>query len=103
MKYYSELSKIEESLIQLDLYNSLASVLSSSVESESVQSKDFQNTLYILTDNLQTISQKLDEDFQELWEVVRQDSFNVNELPEQNFETMNHEPLQSVMHKWVEP
>lgn len=98
MKYYSELSKIEDSLIQLDLYNSLASVLSNSVESESVQSKDFQNTLYILTDNLQTISQKLDEDFQELWEVVRQDSSE-----EQNFETANFEPLQTVMHKWVEP
>lgn len=98
MKYYSELSKIEESLIQLDLYNSLASVLSSSVESESVQSKDFQNTLYILTDNLQSISQKLDEDFQELWEVVRQDSFG-----EQQMKTPNFEPLQTVMHKWVEP
>lgn len=98
MKYYSELSKIEDSLIQLDLYNSLASVLSNSVESESVQSKDFQNTLYILTDNLQTISQKLDEDFQKLWEVIRQDSSE-----EQNFETPNFEPLQTVMHKWVEP
>lgn len=103
MKYYNELSKIEDSLIQLDLFNSLASVLSNAVESESAENKDIQNSLYILTDNLQTISQKLNEDFQELWEVIRQDSFNVNELPEQNFETMNHEPLQSVMHKWVEP
>jgi hypothetical protein len=71
MKYFDELSKIESGHIQLDCLLSLIDMIDPHVQDPS----DVDNVLYIVRDILRKTRNEINENFQSLWDKVREESF----------------------------
>lgn len=71
MKYYSELSRIEDSIIRLECISSMMRVVASGVSSTSVV--DASNAIWHLSGSIEDIHAKLQSDFTEVWELIRND------------------------------
>jgi len=71
MKYWTELNNLETQLIRLDSMRSLFSVMASGTEESS--SEDIRNALWYIEGSLSDITHNLRSDFDELWEVVKND------------------------------
>jgi hypothetical protein len=69
MKYYSELSKIEDSIIRLECIESMLRVVASGIPSTNLE--DVSNALWHLSGSVEDIHKNLRNDFDELWEIVR--------------------------------
>jgi hypothetical protein len=69
MKYYSELSKIEDSIIRLECIESMLRVVASGIPSTNLE--DASNALWHLSGSVEDIHKNLRNDFDELWEIVR--------------------------------
>jgi hypothetical protein len=69
MKYYSELSKIEDSIIRLECMESMLRVVASGIPSTNLE--DASNALWHLSGSVEDIHKNLRNDFDELWEIVR--------------------------------
>jgi hypothetical protein len=69
MKYFSELSRIEDSIIRLETMRSLFSVMASGAEESSPD--DIRNALWYVEGSLNDIHNELRSDFDALWETVR--------------------------------
>lgn len=72
MRYYRELTDLESSHIQLDYIVDLLSILSDSSELESVPR--VQNSVWFLKENLEKIRGDIDQNFEKLFDVVRNDT-----------------------------
>jgi hypothetical protein len=72
MKYYSELSKLEDNIIRLDTVQSMLKIVADSVMSS--QEQDVQHSLWFITDEIENINEKVSQQFYDLWNVVRDDS-----------------------------
>ena len=74
MKYWSELSKIETQIIRLETMRSLFSVMASGAEESSAE--DVRNALWYVEGSLNDIHNELRNDFDALWETVRNEDFD---------------------------
>jgi hypothetical protein len=72
MKFYSELSKLEDDIIRLDTVQSMLKIVADSVMSS--QEQDVQHSLWFITDEIENINEKVSQQFYDLWNVVRDDS-----------------------------
>ena len=71
MKYYSELSNIETQIIRLSAMSSVLRVISNGAEHSS--DEDVRNALWYIEGSIEDIHDSLNAQFNELWEVVRDD------------------------------
>lgn len=72
MKYWSELSNLESQIIRLETMRSLFSVLANGAEHSS--DADVRNSLWYIEGSLTDIHQSLRSEFNELWDVVSNES-----------------------------
>jgi hypothetical protein len=78
MKYWSELNRLETQIIRLETMRSLFSVLASGAEESSEE--DVRNALWYVEGSLSDIHNEMRNEFDELWEVVKNDDFKVEEI-----------------------
>ena len=71
MKYWTELNRIEDSIIRLETMRSLFSVMASGAEESSAE--DIRSALWYVEGSLTDIHQNLRSEFNDLWEVVKND------------------------------
>lgn len=71
MKYFKELTEIENCSIDLEILTSLVKVCSDGIENGSI--KDIQNTFIHLKQSLTKINDDLRENFNILWNEVREE------------------------------
>ena len=71
MKYYSELSNIETQIIRLSSMSSVLRVIS--IGAEQANTEDIRNALWYIEGSIEDIHDSLNIQFNELWEVVRDD------------------------------
>ena len=71
MKYWTELNRLETQIIRLETMRSLFSVLASGAEESSEE--DVRNALWYVEGSLTDIHRELRSEFDELWEVVKND------------------------------
>jgi hypothetical protein len=71
MKYYSELSNIETQIIRLSAMSSVLRVIS--IGAEQANTEDVKNALWYIEGSIEDIHDSLNAQFNELWEVVRDD------------------------------
>ena len=71
MKYYSELSNIETQIIRLSSMSSVLRVIA--IGAEQANEEDVRNALWYIEGSVEDIHDSLNAQFNELWEVVRDD------------------------------
>jgi hypothetical protein len=71
MKYWTELNNLESQIIRLETMRSLFSVMASGAEESNAE--DIRNALWYVEGSLNDIHRELQSEFNELWEVVKQD------------------------------
>jgi hypothetical protein len=71
MKHWTELNNLETHLIRLDSMRSLFSMMASGAEESS--SEDIRNAMWFIESSLSDITHNLRSDFNDLWEVVKND------------------------------
>jgi len=71
MKYWTELNNLETQIIRLEEMRSLFSVLASGAEESSAE--DIRSALWYIEGSLTNIHRELRSEFDELWEVVKND------------------------------
>jgi len=74
MKYWTELRKIEDSIIRLETMRSLFSVLASGAGESSPD--DIRNALWYIEGSLNDIHNELRNDFDALWQNAREEHFD---------------------------
>ena len=74
MKYWTELSNLETQIIRLETMRSLFSVMASGAEESSAE--DVRNALWYVEGSLNDIHNELRNDFDALWETVRNEDFD---------------------------
>ena len=97
MKYWNELTGVEDSLIELEVLLGAMRTISGGIESSNIE--DIQNAFYLIEKNLESISKNASENFQYLWEVIRNDTFNLSSDLSATEETL--EDLTNVVNAWV--
>ena len=75
MKYWSELNRLETQIIRLETMRSLFSVLASGAEESSAE--DIRSALWYVEGSLTDIHCELRSEFNDLWEVVKNDETTV--------------------------
>jgi 5-methylthioribose kinase len=91
MKYYYQLSQLEQEVIRLKSFYSTFRVIVNGVEQSTPE--DINEALFYLEGSLEDIQTKLDDAFQTLWSDVREDSVEeeVEKLKdEQSSDVWNH-------------
>jgi hypothetical protein len=71
MKYWTELNNLESQIIRLETMRSLFSVMASGAEESNAE--DIRNALWYVEGSLTDIHRELQSEFNELWEVVKND------------------------------
>jgi hypothetical protein len=71
MKYWSELNRLETQIIRLETMRSLFSVMASGAEESSAE--DIRNALWYIEGSLSDIHNELRNEFDELWDIVKND------------------------------
>jgi septation ring formation regulator EzrA len=94
MKYYTELSALEEQIFRVETLGSLFSLIAAGAEQSSPE--DVRDGLFYIEGSLDDICEKLRRQFDAVWENVRNDEFAKMQKSEYNFE-----PLQAVVNNWV--
>jgi len=69
MKYWSELSRIEDSIIRLSALESMLRVISCGIPQTNLE--DAENSLWYLQGSVEDIHRQLRSDFDALWATVR--------------------------------
>ena len=77
MKYYSELSNIETQIIRLSAMSSVLRVIS--IGAEQANTEDIRNALWYIEGSIEDIHDSLNIQFNELWEVVRDEDIQPEE------------------------
>ncbi len=94
MKYYYQLSQLEQEVIRLKSFYSTFRVIANGVEQST--SEDINEALFYLEGSLEDIQTKLDDAFQTLWSDVREESWvedeelNTTPTDEQSNDVWNH-------------
>jgi hypothetical protein len=74
MKYWSELSRIEDSIIRLSALESMLRVISCGIPQTNLE--DAENSLWYLQGSVEDIHRQLRSDFDALWATVRDEDFD---------------------------
>jgi len=74
MKYWTELSRIEDSIIRLSSLESMLRVISCGIPQTNLE--DAENSLWYLQGSVEDIHRQLRSDFDALWENIREESFD---------------------------
>jgi hypothetical protein len=74
MKHYAELSNLESEIIRLDTLQSLLRLITEGIDSAG--ENDIKNSMWHISEVVEDINQKMSEQFQQLWNNVREDSWN---------------------------
>ncbi len=94
MKYYYQLSEVEQAVIRLKSFHSTFRVVANGVEQSTPE--DINEALFYLEGSLEDIQTKLDDAFQTLWSDVREESWvedeelNTTPTDEQSNDVWNH-------------
>ncbi len=99
MKYWNELTHIENELIQLEMVLSTVRSLGVAAQ-DGLQVSDIQNCLFMIEQNLEHITKNVGENFQNLWETVREDSWK-NETDDIEIDRHVANELTDVVNGWV--
>lgn len=73
MKYWTELNGIDTQIARLESMRALISVLASGAEESSAE--DVRSALWYIEGSMTSIHQELRSEFNELWDVIRDESF----------------------------
>jgi hypothetical protein len=74
MKHYAELSNLESEIIRLDTLQSLLRLITEGIDGAG--ENDIKNSMWHISEVVEDINQKMSEQFQQLWNNVREDSWN---------------------------
>lgn len=98
MKYFQQLSNIEEQIIRLDTIESLIRATTS----DDLQADDIQKIIWHVSDLIQETNKNLTESFYELWDVVREDThdYKTEFIPAEQ-KKYSHDDLDEVMKVWA--
>ena len=94
MKYYYQLSEVEQAVIRLKSFYSTFRVVANGVEQSTPE--DINEALFYLEGSLEDIQKNLDSAFQTLWNDVREESWvedeelNTTPTDEQSNDVWNH-------------
>lgn len=100
MKYWNELTELENEIIRLDTLKSLVTVVANG--SETSTESDIQNALWHMLGSLEDIVGKLYQTHGELFEAVRDDTADEDEsLDFENEIKYNFKPLNDVLNSWA--
>ena len=69
MKYFSELSRIEDSIIRLSSLESVLRTIASGVKETNLE--DAEAAIWYVSGSIESIHNDLRSDFDELWDIVR--------------------------------
>lgn len=98
MKYYTQLNNLETELIRIDTIASLVNMMTSTIANEQLDA-DVLNVCYLLQEELLDAQTSIREEFQNLWDVIRNDSFD-EEVAEDS-EEYNFDSLNNVVKEWA--
>jgi hypothetical protein len=99
MKYWHELTTIENELIQLEML--LSTVRSLGVAAnDGLNVSDIQNCIHLIEEKLEFITKNADESFQNLWELIREDCWK-NETEDMEIDKHVANELTDVVNSWV--
>lgn len=102
MKYYDELSVLENQIIRFSSIRSLMTVIAES--SENCNRDDISRSLWFIENTVDDICEKSSQRFQELWNVIRDDSWtNRVEYKTPEHETSSNENIQldDIVNAWI--
>jgi len=71
MKYWGELTQMEDQIIRLETMSSVLRVIS--IGAEQANTEDVKNALWYIEGSIEDIHEKLRSEFDELWDKVRDD------------------------------
>jgi hypothetical protein len=94
MKYYTELSALEEQIFRVETLGSLFRLIAGGAEN--ARAEDLRDGLFYVEGSLDDITEKLREQFNVVWENVRNDDFASMQKSRYDFE-----PVQAVVNNWV--
>jgi hypothetical protein len=105
MKYYNNLSAVESEIIRLGSLRSLLTILANAVESS--DQEDIENCIWQAKVLADSINENLSEEFQNLWDTIRDDDFGAIEESDDYSEfdtsesTYDTKPLSDVVDSWI--
>jgi len=102
MKYYYQLSRLEQEVIRLKSFYSTFRVIANGVEQST--SEDINEALFYLEGSLEDIQTKLDDAFQTLWSDVREDLWDeqMEELEDEQKKDLEDEQSNDIWNHVVE-
>jgi uncharacterized protein YabN with tetrapyrrole methylase and pyrophosphatase domain len=102
MKYFNNLTAVESEIIRMNYLRSILTVLTNAIETSDLE--DIENCLWQAKELADSINENLAEEFQNLFDVIREDTINSDEedwefqeeTPEYDFESLN-----GVVNSWI--
>jgi len=103
MKYFNNLTAVESEIIRLGYLRSLLTVLSNAYETSNQE--DIENCIWQAKELADSINENLSEEFQNLWDTVRDDVID-DDLTDWPFEepqepVYDTKPLSDVIDSWI--
>jgi hypothetical protein len=103
MKYFNNLTAVESEIIRLGYLRSLLTVLSNGIETSNQE--DIENCIWQAKELADSINENLAEEFQNLWDTVRDDVVD-DDLTDWTFEepqqpVYDTKPLSDVIDSWI--
>jgi hypothetical protein len=92
MKYFNNLTAVESEIIRMDSLSSLLNVLAEGADTSNQE--DIENCLWQAKDMASSINENLAEEFQNLFDAIREDTFK----PWTEYDT---KPLSDVIDSWI--
>jgi hypothetical protein len=97
MKYWEKLTNLESEIIRLDVLQSTVRVISSGIEGSNFT--DIQQSYYLVDECLEDINKKITNEFNNLFEAIRQDTHD-NDFGE--CDTTETDDLSNIMSQWIQ-
>jgi len=103
MKYFNNLTAVESEIIRLGYLRSLLTVLTNAYETSNQE--DVENCIWQAKELADSINENLAEEFQNLWDTVRDDVVD-DDLTDWSFEepqepVYDTKPLSDVIDSWI--
>lgn len=104
MKYFNNLTAVESEVIRIGYLRSMLTVISNAIESSNME--DIENCIWQAKELADSISENIGEEFQNLFDEIREDTIDLDEDDSAFDETPDEpvydmQPLQDVMNSWV--
>jgi hypothetical protein len=100
MKYWNTLTELESNLIKLDTVVSMMRVMSNGVE-DGAGPEDVRNCFWFMQEHLEKIVNDSNENFQQLWDQVRNDNWIEENKKDIQVEKETIKNLTEAVNSWV--